>query len=522
MAKANENVSSGNNNYIKVDYLKLETVFRLVSVLKEQTDFQEILRLITTCAIELLDTDITLIMLINPTTRETVKTIFREGENDNNDGLQFVRSNISGWVINHNLSFLSNDLKQDTRFRKDLFRKYSVESAMCIPLKSGGIIIGMLIMLNKSGKKQFGQDDLSFFETFADIVSPFLWNTQKIQDYFVSSMDVNSLLNKYRSVGLIGKSKAFIELLKAIEAAIHCDVRILLEGQSGTGKELIARAIHQFGSRSGYKYIPIDCGAIPSNLIESELFGHVKGAFTGAATERKGLLQEANHGTLFIDEISSLPLDLQARFLRVLQEGELRPVGGNKTIKIDVRIISASSIPLHTMVEKQQFREDLFYRLLVYPIHVPSLSERKDDIPLLANSFLKIFAKQQKKQAELFHEEVLEWLKGRSWPGNIRELENFVERMVTLVSNHAKKIVSGMLPTEFRKEFKKTLKRTESDIASEPKSLEQSLSEYEGKLIQDALIRNNWNQSKTARALNVSEQTVRYKMKKYGIKRVES
>lgn len=277
----------------------------------------------------------------------------------------------------------------------------------------------------------------------------------------------------------------------------------------------MAKAIHYSSPRAQNKFIAIDCGAIPTNLIESELFGHVKGAFTGATAARKGLLEEANNGTLFMDEIANLSLELQAKLLRVLQEGEIRPVGCNVIRKVDVRIISASSAPLTVLVERKHFREDLFYRLNVYPIYIPSLDELRDDIPLLLTHFLKKFATQQQKQAEFFHEEIVEFTCHHKWSGNIRELENFVERMVALTPQEMMTIEEKILPPEFKKEFhRKITSKEEFEIG---KSLEELLTEYEEKLVRQALITNDWNQSKAARALRVSEQTIRYKMGKLGI-----
>jgi DNA-binding NtrC family response regulator len=210
----------------------------------------------------------------------------------------------------------------------------------------------------------------------------------------------------------------WIEMLHAVEAAAKCDVRVLLDGKTGTGKELIARSIHNFSSRSDAPFVAIDCGAIPNNLIESELFGHKRGAFTGANTDRAGLFSEANHGTLFMDEINNLPFDMQSKLLRVLQEGEFRPVGSDKIVKTNVRIIAASSIPLKTMVDEKAFREDLFFRLHVYPIDIPDLKERQEDIPILANHFLSRYAKQQNKKTTHFHEEMTEFMKQQPWEGN--------------------------------------------------------------------------------------------------------
>jgi transcriptional regulator with PAS, ATPase and Fis domain len=324
-----------------------------------------------------------------------------------------------------------------------------------------------------------------------------------------------ALLSKYEPLGLLGKSKPFIELLKAIEAAARCDVRVLLEGRTGTGKELVARAIHKLSERSSQPFVAIDCGAIPQNLIESELFGHVKGAFTGATRDRSGLIAEANQGTLFMDEIANLPLEMQAKLMRVLQEGEVRPVGGNRSHKVDVRIISASSMPLRELVAQQKFREDLFYRLLVYPIPIPSLEERHEDISLLAEHFLKNFARQQRKSAQSFDETMLVFLEQRVWLGNIRELENFVERLVAFAPTEAIVLEASSLPPGIREEVERF--QAAKTAGDSPRSLNARLQKYEEELLRQALTEHNWHQSRAAKALEIPEQTLRYKMNKLGI-----
>ncbi len=329
--------------------------------------------------------------MLNPQTRQTVKTICASGNEPSERKYHLVHTNISGWVLENNNSFLTADLKSDQRFRKNLFKDLAIKSALCIPLRIEGTIIGTLLLLNKTRDDAFTQEDLSILEKLAAVSSPFLRDIQKIQQFFTAALPKQALLKKYEGFGLLGTSKKFIELLQAIESAARSQVRILLEGESGTGKELIARSIHQLSARSLNKFLAIDCGAIPANLIESELFGHVQGAFTGASKDRQGLFAEAHGGTLFMDEITNLPLELQSKLLRVLQEGEIRPLGSNQQRKVDVRIITASSIALRQLVDQQKFREDLFYRLNVYPIAVPSLGERREDIPLLANHFLKSF-----------------------------------------------------------------------------------------------------------------------------------
>ena len=499
---------------------KLESLIELASVLAKQNDYQETLRLVAENASTLMKAETTLIMMINPRTRETVKTLYKEVEQAEDEPYKFVHAYLSGWTIANNSSFLSENIREDSRFNKELFKEINLQSVMCVPFTVEGVIIGTLLLLNKFEEYIFTESDFSFLEKFTAIVSPYLRDVQKIQQYFTAPLPQETLLKKYEAHGLLGKSKKFIQLLQTIESAARCDVRVLLDGQSGTGKELIAKAIHQYSSRNHQKFVAIDCGAIPANLIESELFGHIKGAFTGANFSRKGLLEEANGGTLFMDEITNLPIELQSKLLRFLQENEIRPIGSNETRKVDVRIITASSSSLKQLVEEQKFRDDLFYRLYVYPISVPSLNERSEDIPLLADYFLKKYSLEQKKKIEMFHEEILDFLKNHSWSGNIRELENFVERLVTLAPPEMKVIDASILPAEFQEEWQKVEAISPKyDLSN---SLEKNLLDYEIKLIRKVLIECNWNQSKAARQLNISETTIRYKMNKLGINKLDN
>ena len=502
------------NNATDINLTKLESLIELAKILGQQSDYEEVLRLVVEKASALVNSDAALVMMINPKTRDTIKTICaaRNSEDEQN---HFVHINICGWVILNNSSLLSQDIKSDNRFRKRLFDNAQAKSALCIPFKVENVIIGTLLLLRYESSDVFTEQDLSLLEKFATVVSPFLHCTQSIDQFFISSLPKQALPSKYAELGLLGKSKKFIELLQAIDAASRCDVRILLEGESGTGKELVARAVHKLSSRKQNKFVAIDCGAIQPNLVESELFGHIKGAFTGALTDRKGLLEEANNGTLFMDEINNLPFDMQSKLLRVLQDEEIRPVGSNQIKKINVRIITASSVSLWKLVTEKKFREDLYYRLNVYPIFVPPLSERTEDIPVLADYFLRKFSLEQEKEIEGFSEEVLDFMKQRHWAGNIRELENFVERLVTLTTKKQKILDRKTLPPELQKELKKS-KKYSSNIPT-TKSLSESLTDYEEELIRKTLISCKWNQSKAARMLNISEHDIRYKMKKLNI-----
>lgn len=253
--------------------------------------------------------------------------------------------------------------------------------------------------------------------------------------------------SQYRIVGNSFSMRNIIEKMKVVAAT---DSTVLITGASGTGKELFARTIHNLSNRRQNNFLAINCGAIPPNLIESELFGYKKGAFTGAYSDKIGLFEEASNGTLFLDEIGELPQQFQVKLLRVLQESEIRPVGSNKTTKINTRIITATNRDLQAQIEKGEFRKDLFYRLNVFPIEIPSLKERKEDIPLLANYFLAKYAGKYKKNSNSFSEAAISSIIRYPWPGNVRELENAIERAVIL--SHQETIETGALPEQITKE----------------------------------------------------------------------
>lgn len=493
----------------------LESILDLAEILSLQDDFEEILRLVTSRASELFKIKLASIIMINPQTQRTIKTVIREGKKTDPNHYSFVHNNVIGWAVKNNQSFVSDNIKKDNRFKQNLFADTEINSVMCVPIKTESMRIGYMVLMDISKNMKFNEQLLSLVEKFVLICAPYLNRLQKIEEFFKNPIPEETLLNKYQTLGLFGKSKKFVDLLKSIEAAAKCDVRVLLEGNSGTGKELIAKAIHNLSSRGLHPFVAVDCGAIPENLIESELFGHVKGSFTGATTDRKGLFQEADNGTLFIDEIANLPTNMQSKLLRVLQENEIRALGNNKPIKVNVRVISASSTPLKTMVDTQKFREDLFYRLHVYPIYVPNLNERSEDIILLANLFLKKYSTEQGKKIESFHKTILDYLQVMNWEGNVRELQNFIERIVTLAPSEKEHLEIRDLPDEIQKEIKQMAKIPNIYFKSKP--LQDSVDEFEENIIRQTLEENGWNQSKAARLLNISEGTIRLKMKKFGI-----
>jgi len=320
-------------------------------------------------------------------------------------------------------------------------------------------------------------------------------------------------LEFYGTPEIIGNSKKIREVLEIVKRVSQSKVPVLILGETGAGKELIARAIH-FGSlRKDKPFIIINCAAIPDNLIESELFGHEKGAFTDAKERRLGRFELANGGTLFMDEIADLSLGTQARILRFLQYQELLRVGGNQTIKVNVRLIAATNKDLAKAVQDGKFREDLYYRIKVIPIHIPPLRERKEDVLLLVDHFIKRFSQKERKKIKGISKEALDYLISYGWPGNVRELENMIERIVTLSTRDF--ITEEDLPDELRlaKPFESIQELKEDKI-----NLLHLEEELEKTLILDALKKANFVQTKAAHILGISRRILKYKMDKLNIK----
>lgn len=310
------------------------------------------------------------------------------------------------------------------------------------------------------------------------------------------------------TVRMIGVSRPFKEMMKIIDKIAATDATVLLFGPSGTGKELAARAIHGKSNRAGENFIAVNCGAIPRELIESELFGHVKGSFTGAVKDKKGKFELANGGTILLDEVSELAMELQVRLLRVLQERVIEPVGSESIKPIDVRVIGSTNVDLQQRVAEGKFREDLFFRLNVIPIKVPSLAERIDDLPLLVREFTDRYAPGRNVTVS---PDLLERLARHTWPGNIRELENLIERMVILSTSDA--LTTADLPADFGNAATAPPASIASDDGS-PMNFHQA----EEKIVRDALERCGWNKSKAAKQLEIPRHVLLYRMKKYNIK----
>jgi len=313
--------------------------------------------------------------------------------------------------------------------------------------------------------------------------------------------------DRHNFAGMVGKSEPMRQIFEVIGTLAQADCTVLVRGESGTGKELVARAIHYSSQRAGNPFVPVNCAAIPESLLESELFGYEKGAFTGATTRKPGKFELASGGTIFLDEIADMSLAMQAKILRVIQERTFERLGGTRPIKVDARVIAATNKVLEELMRKEAFREDLYYRLNVVSIYLPALRERKRDIPLLASHFLRKYNRGDDKNAKGISSQALKLLMDYDWPGNVRELENAIERAIVLGQGDM------FLPSDLsRKVEEKPLK---SGVTSS--SVDISLAEAEKRLIEDTLKLTHWNQTKTAKILRIHRNTLRRKIRRFKI-----
>jgi len=386
--------------------------------------------------------------------------------------------------------------------------KRSGISFLCVPIKFKGQSIGALSADKIFKDKAITIDeDVRVLEIVASIIAQYvvLWKHYKESEWERENL-ILELKGRYSLPNIIGHSDKMQEVFEAVNRVANSKATVLLYGESGTGKELIAKAIHYMSPRAKGPFIRFNCASIPEGLLESELFGHERGAFTGAITARKGRFELANEGTILLDEVGDLPIILQPKILRVLQEREFERVGGERTIKVNVRLIAATSRNLEDLVLKGKFREDLYYRLNVVPIFMPTLRERKEDILPLTEHFLKRFNEENKKNVSI-SPEALRILFDYNWPGNVRELENTIERVV--VMSDGKTIEPSDLPIN--------LKLLPSKEVLQKESLRAGIQEIEKSSILHALKEAGWVQAKAARILGITTRQIGYKMKKYAI-----
>ncbi|MGH8010326.1 MAG: sigma 54-interacting transcriptional regulator, partial [Candidatus Binatia bacterium] len=391
---------------------------------------------------------------------------------------------------------------------------------LCAPLRTRHGAVGVIELINKR-VGAFTQDDLAFLEALAGSIAIAIENARLYQQVRHSEArlkeEVATLqrerVHQQRFTEIIGAGPAMARVFALMESAIPSPIMVLLQGETGTGKELIARAIHYNGPRKDQPFVTVNCGALPDTLLESELFGHKKGSFTGATTDKPGLFEAAHTGTIFLDEITETTPALQVRLLRVLQEGEIRRVGETRVRQVDVRVLSATNLDLTQEVQAKRFREDLYYRLSVFPITVPPLRERQEDLPLLVTHFLRKSSERLHKHALKITPEALSLLARYSWPGNVRELENEIKRALALTPSEGTAITPAYLSEKIV-----TQKAIQVALSAENGALRSARGAFEREYVAQVLRQYQGNAAQTAKVLGISRQMLHRKIKEYGLR----
>ncbi len=448
-----------------------------------------------------------------------------------------VGEGITGLVFSTGETIGVKDIRKDSRFanKTRARRKSSVPvSFIAAPIKEGARIVGV-ISVEKILDEDLFDDEVRTITLLGSMSSRAVENYIKIEEEKRKLIDENEhlkreLMGRYGFSNIVGKSEQMNRVFELVSLVSSTDASVLITGESGTGKELIARAIHYGGKRKSGPFVAVNCAAIPEQLLEAELFGYEKGAFTGAVSKRKGKFELASGGTIFLDEISEMSPSLQAKLLRVLQEKEVEPIGSEKVVKVDVRIISATNKNLEEEVKEGRFRKDLYYRLNVVRIHLPPLRERLEDIPLLVDHFVKMYSKKYGRKVRKVSADVMNILMSYSFPGNVRELENIIERAVVLAKGDT--ITVDLLPADvigFKRFYSGVMSVEDAvDIAVDKMLSENSKGVYprilegvERKIIEKVLSSTGGNQVRASEILGIHRNTLREKIKKHfgGVKK---
>ncbi len=431
-----------------------------------------------------------------------------------------VGQGILGWVVQTGRGVVCNDVAHDPRFLQDLDLKTGVrmKSVLGAPLSRHGRTIGVIEMLNTKNVDGLTQEDLQLLTALGGVAVTALDRVKELSSVRSAHAAFQEVVHERYSL-VVGKSAAMQDVVRLARTVAATNATVLLLAESGTGKEVLARAVHQWSPRAAGPFVAVNCTALTPELLESELFGHEKGAFTGAVAQKKGKFELAEGGTIFLDEIGDLAPNLQVKLLRVLQEREFQRVGGVKDIRTDVRIIAATNRDVRRAVQQGAFREDLFYRLNVVAIQPPPLRERSDDIPMLAQHFLERYCKELKRSRVTLTAEALSLLQSYPWPGNVRELQNAIERAVVLCTGV--EITAADLPTEVR--YSAPSPSVEQPVGvglalTEVGPMAETMDVFQRALIRKALEISNNNQTAAAKLLALPQPSLSRLMRRLGLR----
>lgn len=498
---------------------KLEMLVEISQALNSTLNLNEVLEKIIDSVIKLADTDRGFLMLDNRNGNMEFRIARDRKEQPLEEEDFMVSFSIIDDVVDKGKPLFISDILEYDRFKdQKSVIDLNLRTAVCLPLTLENRVIGVIYTDSNRIAEELNEDDMSIVSAFASQAAIAIENARLHGELILSKENLarenielkQELSEKYEFSGIIGKSKAMLDIFSTIKKVAPLTSTVLIQGATGTGKELIARAIHFNSPRKTKQLVTINCGAMPENLLESELFGHKKGAFTGAVNDKVGLFEIAGCGTIFLDEIGETPLQLQVKLLRALQDGEIRRVGDNIPRMVDVRVIAATNRDLSADIKKGTFRQDLYYRLNVVPIHIPPLRERRDDILPLTEYFLEKYSAKLGKRDIRILPEAVKLILANEWEGNVRELENTIERALALSGD------STVLSTDHFPQLKK-----DPDILDQiehRKSLKEKLRAVERKIIIETLEKTNWKITKSAEILEVTRQHLHNKIKQHDIK----
>jgi Nif-specific regulatory protein len=430
---------------------------------------------------------------------------------------------VAGAVITSGRSLRVDDVGLDPRFYPGVDQKtgFTTRSIIAAPLAGTHGPIGVVQCVNSRDGAPFGDADLLLLESLAASITVAIENARRYDDLRASEARLRAqvgalrldIARRERFGDIVGTSPVMGEVLRLMESAAGSTIAVLIEGETGTGKELVARGIHRASPRADGPFIAVNCAALPEALLESELFGHRKGSFTGATHDHRGLFEAAGGGTILLDEIGEMPLPMQAKLLRVLQDGEIVPVGDTRPRRIDVRILSATNRDLGQTVRDQTFRQDLYYRLAAFPIRVPPLRDRREDVTLLAHHLLRAAVERQGRRIDGIEPDAMDALVAFDWPGNVRELQNEMERAATLARD-GDRIGLGHLSAKLRRPTRNRM----THLPLDDRPLREVRAEFEARHISGVLSRHAGNVTHAAQVLGLSRAMLQRKMKDYGLR----
>jgi Nif-specific regulatory protein len=496
---------------------ELSILFEISQILDSSLDMRTVVEPVLEVITRSLGMKFATITLLNRQSGEiSIEAAYGLSASQKKKGRYKLGEGITGKVIQTGRPAIVPRISEEPEFLDKTGARKSHEqgelSFLCVPIKLGREIVGALSADRIASKAQALQEDARVLSIVASLIAQAVRLRQSAQEERERLMEENlrlqdELKDRFRPSNIIGNSKAMQEVYKLIAQVCASDTTVLLRGESGTGKELVAHALHYASPRAAKPFVKVNCAALPEGVIESELFGHEKGAFTGAVASRKGRFELAQGGTLFLDEIGDLSPGMQIKLLRVLQEKEFERVGGSVTIRADVRLITATNRVLEDLIQREQFRQDLYYRLNVFPVYIPPLRERKADLLQLADFFLEKYADRAGKRIRRISTAAIDMLMAYHWPGNVRELENCIERSALLCSGDS--IEAHHLPP--------TLQMPGRDGERPSGTLESAMRGLEHEMICAELKRTRGNMAEAARILGITERIMGLRVKEYRI-----